>query len=111
MKYEIQDPDVLMLVSIAATFKGDYIREGTNDPWAGSPFAAHCWVISKAVLRQHVIEANTVTSSMASLGGGNGQSPAATMTLRKAAAVSRAASSGAISLSRWLNGSTVSGPS
>lgn len=39
MKYEINDPDVLMLASIAGTFKGDYIRKGADDPWAGSPFA------------------------------------------------------------------------
>jgi hypothetical protein len=32
------DPDVLMLASIAATRKGDYVREGRDDPWAGSPF-------------------------------------------------------------------------
>ncbi|MFB3882812.1 MAG: hypothetical protein ACE149_16230 [Armatimonadota bacterium] len=35
----IPDPDVRMLAAIAATLRGDYIREGRADPWAGSPFA------------------------------------------------------------------------
>lgn len=39
MEYRITDPDVLLLASIAATLKGDYVREGAADPWAGSPFA------------------------------------------------------------------------
>lgn len=28
-----------MLATIASTLKGDYVREGSNDPWVGSPFA------------------------------------------------------------------------
>ncbi len=39
MKYQIQDPEVLMLATIAGMLKGDYVREGPDDPWAGSPFA------------------------------------------------------------------------
>lgn len=35
----IQDPDVRLLAMIAGTLKGDYVREGDADPWAGSPFA------------------------------------------------------------------------
>jgi hypothetical protein len=38
MKKEIKAPDVLMLASIAGTLKGDYMREGEDDPWAESPF-------------------------------------------------------------------------
>lgn len=34
----INDPDVLLLASIAATLMGDYINPA-EDPWAGSPFA------------------------------------------------------------------------
>lgn len=36
---EITDADVLLLASIASALKPDYTREGTEDPWAGSPFA------------------------------------------------------------------------
>lgn len=36
---EIEDPEVLFLASIAATLRSDYVREGSIDPWAGSPFA------------------------------------------------------------------------
>jgi hypothetical protein len=39
MEYQIKDPEVLMLATIASTLKGDYVREGPDDPWAGSPFA------------------------------------------------------------------------
>ena len=39
MQYQIKDPEVLLLASIAGTLKGDYVREGAADPWAGSPFA------------------------------------------------------------------------
>jgi hypothetical protein len=39
MQPQIKDPDVLALASIAATLKGDYVRKGEDDPWAGSPFA------------------------------------------------------------------------
>jgi hypothetical protein len=39
VEYRIEDPDVRLLASIAATLRGDYVREGTADPWAGSPFA------------------------------------------------------------------------
>lgn len=39
MNYEIKEPEVRMLASIAATLKGDYVRERPDDPWAGSPFA------------------------------------------------------------------------
>jgi hypothetical protein len=35
----IPDPDVRLLVAIAGALRGDYIREGEADPWAGSPFA------------------------------------------------------------------------
>jgi hypothetical protein len=35
----IIDLEVQMLASIAATLKQDYVREGADDPWAGSPFA------------------------------------------------------------------------
>lgn len=39
MRYQIKDPEVLMLATIAGTLKDDYVREGPDDPWAGSPFA------------------------------------------------------------------------
>lgn len=39
MQYQIKDPEVLMLATIAGTLKGVYVREGPDDPWAGSPFA------------------------------------------------------------------------
>ena len=39
MQYQIKDPEVLLLATIAGTLKGDYVREGPDDPWAGSPFA------------------------------------------------------------------------
>jgi hypothetical protein len=39
VQYQIRDPEVLMLATIAGTLKGDYVREGPDDPWAGSPFA------------------------------------------------------------------------
>ncbi len=35
----ITDPEVQMLAAIAATLKGDYIKENEQDIWAGSPFA------------------------------------------------------------------------
>lgn len=38
MRNFIADPEVQLLASIAATLKGDYIREGAVDPWADSPF-------------------------------------------------------------------------
>jgi len=44
VEYTIRDPEVLMLATIATTLKGDYVREGTDDPWAGSPFA---WIRSR----------------------------------------------------------------
>ncbi|PKO20737.1 MAG: hypothetical protein CVU38_18545 [Chloroflexi bacterium HGW-Chloroflexi-1] len=39
MQYQIKNPEVLLLASIASTLKGDHVREGAADPWAGSPFA------------------------------------------------------------------------
>jgi len=39
VKYELKDAEVCMLASIAGTLKGDYVREGADDPWAGSQFA------------------------------------------------------------------------
>ena len=39
MPNQIEDPDVQLLASIAGTLKGDYIREGSADPWARSPFS------------------------------------------------------------------------
>lgn len=39
MKDDIKDQDVRLLASIAGTLKSDYVREGREDPWAGSPFA------------------------------------------------------------------------
>jgi hypothetical protein len=39
MTARIADPEVRLLAAIAATLKGDYVREGEADPWAGSPFA------------------------------------------------------------------------
>lgn len=39
MQYQITDPDVQILASIASALKGDYVGEGRGDPWAGSPFA------------------------------------------------------------------------
>jgi hypothetical protein len=41
----ITDPDVLRLASLASTLKGDYVREGASDPWAGSPFA---WIRTRS---------------------------------------------------------------
>lgn len=38
MDPSIDDPEVQILAAIAATLKGDYIREGAVDPWAASPF-------------------------------------------------------------------------
>jgi len=37
--HTIKDPEVLMLATIAASLKDDYVKEGMDDPWAGSPFA------------------------------------------------------------------------
>ncbi len=39
MKNNIDDEEVQLLASIAATLKSDYVREESSDPWAGSPFA------------------------------------------------------------------------
>jgi len=39
LKYKIRDPEVLMLANFAGTLKREYVREGEDDPWAGSPFA------------------------------------------------------------------------
>lgn len=39
MEYRIEDPYVRLLASVAAPLRGDYVREGAADPWAGSPFA------------------------------------------------------------------------
>jgi len=39
LKHHIEDPEVLMLASIASALKSDYVREGVDDPWEGSPFA------------------------------------------------------------------------
>jgi hypothetical protein len=39
MQHQIKDPEVLVLASIAGTLKRDYVREGLDDPWTGSPFA------------------------------------------------------------------------
>jgi hypothetical protein len=36
---QIVDAEVKMLAAIAAVLKRDYIRNGVDDPWAGSPFA------------------------------------------------------------------------
>jgi hypothetical protein len=36
---QIHDPEVRILATIAGTLKSDYVREGSDDPWAGSPFA------------------------------------------------------------------------
>ena len=39
VRHQITDSDAFqMLASIAAKLKGDYVREGPDDPWAGSPF-------------------------------------------------------------------------
>ncbi len=35
----ITDPDVGILAGIAGTLRSDYVKEGADDPWAGSPFA------------------------------------------------------------------------
>lgn len=43
MAQNITDPDVRLLASITAALKGDYVREGAADPWAGSSFA---WIRS-----------------------------------------------------------------
>lgn len=42
--FQIADPEVLVLASIAGALKEDYVREGSEDPWAGSPFA---WIRSR----------------------------------------------------------------
>ncbi len=39
MPNTVKDPEVLLLASIAGTLKRDYVREGADDPWEGSPFA------------------------------------------------------------------------
>ncbi|MBE0433954.1 hypothetical protein IBX73_10890 [candidate division WOR-3 bacterium] len=39
MRYRIYDPEIQMLATIAGTLKGDYVREGLDNPWAMSPFA------------------------------------------------------------------------
>ena len=36
---QITDPEVQALASIAAILRSDYVKEGQDDPWAGSPFA------------------------------------------------------------------------
>jgi len=39
VRHQITDSDAFqMLASIAAKLKGHYVREGPDDPWAGSPF-------------------------------------------------------------------------
>ena len=38
MQYEIEDPEVQMLATIASTLRSDY-DEAPDDPWTGSPFA------------------------------------------------------------------------
>jgi hypothetical protein len=38
MPHQITDSYVQLLASIAAELKGHYVREGPDDPWAGSPF-------------------------------------------------------------------------
>lgn len=35
----IQDPDVQMLTTIAASLRADYVKPDDEDHWAGSPFA------------------------------------------------------------------------
>jgi len=35
----LKDPEVRLLSSIAVALKDDYLREGAEDPWLGSPFA------------------------------------------------------------------------
>jgi len=39
VEHRIQDPEVQLLASIAATLEGDYAREDSVDPWVDSPFA------------------------------------------------------------------------
>lgn len=39
MPREIKDREVKTLAGLAAALKGDYVRTGADDPWAGSPFA------------------------------------------------------------------------
>ena len=36
---QVSDPEVQALAAIAATLRADYVKEGEDDPWAGSPFA------------------------------------------------------------------------
>ena len=36
---QITDPEVQALASIAAILRSDYVKEGQDDPWGGSPFA------------------------------------------------------------------------
>jgi hypothetical protein len=36
---QIVDAEVQMLVSIASVLRADYVRDGADDPWTGSPFA------------------------------------------------------------------------
>ncbi len=42
MSHPIEDPEVQALAAIAGTLKNDYIPEGANDPWEGSPTA---WIL------------------------------------------------------------------
>lgn len=39
MARSISDPEVQILASVASTLKADYVHEGADDPWLGSPFA------------------------------------------------------------------------
>ena len=39
MAKPISDPEVQILAAIASALKADYVHEGAEDPWLGSPFA------------------------------------------------------------------------
>lgn len=38
LQRHVDDPDVRLLASIAATLKSDYVKDDAHDPWAGSAF-------------------------------------------------------------------------
>lgn len=60
----IDDPDVLLLATIAGTREGDYVRRG-EDPWAGSPFA---WILTTSSRQRGAIGEQLVAGWCAAKG-------------------------------------------
>ena len=64
MSPQISDPNVLLLASIAASLKGDYVRIAP-DPWEGSPFA---WIMAMSSRRKGKISEQLVAGWCAAKG-------------------------------------------